>query len=210
LGGDYYDVLAFSEARVAVAIADAIGRGMPAALLMSNLQAAVRAFAMPASQPEDVCQNVNALLARSMAKGKFITFCYSLLDLENGTITYCNAGHSAPMLSRRNGSIERLDSTGLVIGINDDEQYTTGVMRLEPGDRLVWFTDGVTEARSNDGQYFSDERLMAVIAQHVKEPPDRLAALIVDAVRQWTGGSFDDDLTVLVLAVRDVHRSRLC
>src|SRR5262245_2548622 len=141
IGGDCYDVIRFSDRRVALSIADVVGKGLPAALLMSNLQAAVRAFATAAADPNDVCTSVNRLLCRNIASGKFVTFCYAVVDTEAGLIAYGNAGHFPPVLRHANGRVERLEPTGLVLGVAADWTYSTGTANIAPGDRLVCFTD---------------------------------------------------------------------
>jgi sigma-B regulation protein RsbU (phosphoserine phosphatase) len=200
VGGDCYDVLPFSSTRVGVSIADVIGKGVPAALLMSNLQAAVRAFAAGDASPADVCRNVNRLLQRNIASGKFVTFCYAVADTAAGTIDFCNAGHNPPIVSDANGRIERLAPTGLVLGVAADAAYSTGAVTIERGSRVVWFTDGLTEAESRDQGYFSDERLVDLVAGNRHLPASGLADLLVEAAREWSGDRLEDDVTVLVMA----------
>jgi sigma-B regulation protein RsbU (phosphoserine phosphatase) len=200
IGGDCYDVMRFSPTRAAIAIADVIGHGLPAALLMSNLQAAVRAFATPAAEPHDVCTSVNRLLCRNVAAGKFVSFCYAVVDLTAGTVVYANAGHNPPALVRADGRVDRFDRTGLVLGVTADWTYTSGTSTLDPGDRLVFFTDGITEAASADDAEFGDDRLIDTIRRHRREPADTLARSLSEAVSTWTGGTFQDDATLIVLA----------
>jgi sigma-B regulation protein RsbU (phosphoserine phosphatase) len=199
IGGDCYDVFRFGDCRLAVSIADVVGKGLPAALLMSNLQAAVRAFATASVAPHDVCASVNRLLCRNIASGKFVTFCYVVVDTAAGTIDYVNAGHFPPILMHADGSSELLAPTGLVLGVMPDWAYGSGQTRIGPGDRLVCFTDGITEALSPDGDEFGEERLLEMIRQHRPEPPDQLARTISDAVNAWTGGSPQDDATLIVV-----------
>ena len=201
IGGDCYDVLRFSDTRLAVAIADVVGKGLPAALLMSNLQAAVRAFSTAAAEPHDVCASVNRLLCRNIASGKFVTFCYAVIDTEAMTVAYANAGHFPPILMRANGRAEQLAPTGLVLGVTADWTYTSGVIELGRGDRLVCYTDGITEALAPDDGEFGEDRLVETIRSLRAEPPDRLARAVSDAVAAWTGGSPQDDATLIVAAV---------
>jgi sigma-B regulation protein RsbU (phosphoserine phosphatase) len=201
IGGDCYDVLRFSDRRLAVAIADVVGKGLPAALLMSNLQAAVRAFSTAAAEPHDVCASVNRLLCRNIASGKFVTFCYAVIDTEAMTVAYANAGHFPPILMRANGTAEQLAPTGLVLGVTADWAYTSGVIELGRGDRLVCYTDGITEALAPDDGEFGEERLIETIRSLRAEPPDRLARAVSDAVAAWTGGSPQDDATLIVAAI---------
>ncbi len=199
IGGDCFDLLRFSETRMAVSIADVVGKGLPAALLMSNLQAAVRAFATPQAEPHDVCTSVNRLLCRNIAAGKFVTFCYAVVDSGTGAIAYGNAGHNPPAVARANGDVEWLAPTGLVLGVAPDWNYTTGVSTLGPGDRLVCFTDGITEARSPDDEEFGEDRLMATIFAAPRGSAEGLAQAIMLAVNTWTNGSPQDDATLIVV-----------
>ena len=201
IGGDCYDVLRFSDTRVGLSIADVIGKGLPAALLMSNLQAAVRAFATSAAEPQHVCASVNRLLCRNIAAGKFVTFCYALVDTRDRTLSFANAGHNPPVLVRRDGKVERLATTGLVLGVSSDWSYTSGSFPLAPGDRLVCFTDGITEASSPSFEEFGDDRLIDTIRRHQRARADALVQAVSDAVAAWTGGSPQDDATLLAVAI---------
>jgi sigma-B regulation protein RsbU (phosphoserine phosphatase) len=202
VGGDCYDLLQFSESRVAISIADVIGKGIPAALLMSNLQAAVRAFATPDAEPHRVCASVNRLLCHNIESGRFVTLCYAVIDTEAKTVMYGNAGHNPPVLMRRTGSVERLVTKGLVLGVQPDWSYATGDCRLEAGDRLVCFTDGITEAESAGGEEFGDARLIDIIRSSRTASADALVRRIHEAVADWCGGAPSDDAT-LVVAVMD-------
>ncbi len=199
IGGDCYDVLKFSETRVALSIADVVGKGLPAALLMSNLQAAVRAFATPTADPHDVCSSVNRLLCRNIASGKFVTFCYTVVDLERGLISYANAGHNPPLVVRADGRVDQLATTGLVLGVSSDWTYTTGTTTFGPGDRLVCFTDGMTEARSNSDEEFGEDRLGQLCTTAQGIPVETLADTLISAVTAWVDGPAQDDATLIVL-----------
>src|SRR4029079_2303047 len=122
VGGDCFDTLAFGSS-LGVSIADIAGKGLPAALLMSNLQAAVRAFAQETAAPASVCGSVNRLLCRNMASGRFATFCYARIDAAGRPIAYSNAGHNPPLLIRAGGSLERLTEGGMVLGVFPDNTY---------------------------------------------------------------------------------------
>ena len=199
IGGDCYDVIRFSDTRLAVSIADVVGKGLPAALLMSNLQAAVRAFATPTAEPHEVCGSVNRLLCRNIASGKFVTFCYVDVDLAEGVVTYANAGHNPPMLIRANGRVDHLETTGLVLGVSPDWTYTSGRVAFGPGDRLVCFTDGMTEARRADDTEFGEEQLSALAASTASGSAEGLADALTAAVIAWTGGAVQDDATLIIV-----------
>ena len=200
IGGDCYDVLRFSETRVAISIADVVGKGLPAALLMSNLQAAVRAFATAAAEPQDVCASVNRLLCRNISAGKFVTFCYAVVDTSSRRVSYANAGHFPPILVHADGRVERLVTTGLVLGVTADWTYSTRETTLPRGARLVFFTDGLTEAVTPDGDEFGDDRLVDLIRTNRGRSADDLVRIAMDAVQSWTGGGFQDDATLIVVA----------
>ena len=200
IGGDCYDVLRFGDTRVAISIADVVGKGLPAALLMSNLQAAVRAFATAVAEPHDVCGSVNRLLCRNISAGKFVTFCYAVVDSATRVVSYANAGHFPPVLVHRDGRVERLTTTGLVLGVTADWTYATREVQLSPGARLVLFTDGLTEAVTLDGDEYGDDRLVDTIRTHRARSADDLAAIVMDNVKAWTGGTFQDDATLIVVA----------
>jgi sigma-B regulation protein RsbU (phosphoserine phosphatase) len=201
VGGDCFDVVAAGRA-TGIAIADVAGKGVPAALLMSNLQAAVRAFAHEGADPAEVCANVNRLLCRHMVSGRFVTFCFAWIDAARRVISYANAGHNPPLLVREDRSVLRLTEGGTVMGVFADARYERADAPLNDGDRLVFYTDGITEARRADGEEFGDERLATVIL----DAPDRSAAgtkqHVLDALLAFSGGAFEDDCTLIVAEVR--------
>lgn len=201
IGGDCYDLLRFSPSRLAVSIADVVGKGLPAALLMSNLQAAVRAFATPTAEPHDLCTSVNRLLCRNISPGKFVTFCYAVVDTEAGRVSFANAGHFPPVLMHADGRAERLSPTGLVLGVDSEWKYTTGTLAFGPGDRLVFFTDGITEANAPGGEEFGEDRLIASVAGVRETSSQALVDMLHDAVLAWTGGDMQDDATLIVVAI---------
>ena len=129
VGGDCFDAIRSAAAALALSIADVVGKGIPAALLMSNLQAAVRAFATEAARPAELCQQVNRILCGHIAEGRFISFFYCVVDAELGALTYTNAGHYPPILVRADGTVERLDRGGPVLGVFPDGRLRAGAGR---------------------------------------------------------------------------------
>jgi len=200
VGGDCYDAIAFSPARLAITVADVVGKGIPAALLMSNLQAAVRAFASDAVRPAELCHQVNRILCGNIAEGRFISFVYCVADTEDGSLTYANAGHYPPILVRANGDVERLTAGGAVLGVFPDGTYNQGRVAVRSGDRLILFTDGITEARNSADEEFGEERLVADAVAHRGCSAPALQARLADHVTAFTGGQFQDDATLIVLA----------
>lgn len=201
VGGDCFDTIAFGSGKVGLCIADVVGKGIPAALLMSNLQAAVRAFATEAAHPSELCQQVNRILCGRIAEGRFISFFYCRIDTALGTITYSNAGHYVPMLVHADGSVSRLHAGGTVLGVFPDATYDQAHEPIVSGDRLVLFTDGVIEARNAADEEFTEERLLgAVVANRMCSAP-ALEARLSAEVAAFTGGALQDDATLIVVAV---------
>lgn len=200
VGGDCFDIIRFGDSRLGFSIADVVGKGIPAALLMSNLQAAVRAFASEVVDPRALCQQVNRILCGNIAEGRFISFFYSLLDATTGTLTFTNAGHYLPMLVRANGRVDRLGLGGPVLGVIADATYEQGQVSMSAGDRLVLFTDGLTEARDGEDEEFGEERLVDAIVTHRACSAPALQARLTDTVLRFTNGALQDDATLMVLA----------
>lgn len=201
VGGDCYDVIPFTSSRFALCIADVVGKGIPAALLMSNLQAAVRAFAGDAVEPADLCGQVNRILCGRIAEDRFISFFYCHIDTALGVVAYANAGHYLPLLVKQDGSLERLGAGGPVLGVFADATYTQGLAQIATGDRLILYTDGVTEARNLAGEEFGEERLLAAaVASRACSAP-ALEARLWQSVADFTGDTLQDDATLIVVAV---------
>jgi phosphoserine phosphatase RsbU/P len=200
VGGDCFDAIRFSSHRLALSIADVVGKGIPAALLMSNLQAAVRAFATEAARPAELCEQVNTILCGHISEGRFISFFYSVVDSEVGSLTYANAGHFPPALIKPDGTVIRLTSGGPVLGVLPAGTYESGTVAFGAGDRLILYTDGITEARSESDEEFGDERLLLLAVEHRACSAPALQARLVDAVATFTGRRFTDDATLIVLA----------
>lgn len=199
VGGDCYDALMFGESRVALSIADVVGKGIPAALLMSNLQAAVRAFAIEATAPGALCGQINRILCGNIMEGRFISFFYCVVDATMRTLTYANAGHYPPVLVRANGGVERLDAGGPVLGVFENGSYDHAAVPFGSGDRLVLFTDGITEARNDDDEEFGEDRLIASAVAHRDCDAYVLQARLSETVSRFTGGRYQDDATLIVV-----------
>ncbi len=208
VGGDCYDAIAFGRSRVALSIADVVGKGIPAALLMSNLQAAVRAFASETTDPSELCQRVNRILCGNIAEGRFISFFYCILDTERHTLTYANAGHYAPILLRSDGSVERLAAGGPVLGIFNDAVYEQRQVSVGSEDRVVLFTDGITDVREpgaddRAAEYddFGEDRLVTLARDHRTCRAPVMLERVAAAVSTYAAGEFKDDATLIVVGV---------
>ena len=201
VGGDYFDVHAFSENKLGISIADVSGKGMSAALLMSNLQAALKATASEQASPEDLCGKVNRIICDNISRDRFITAFYGLLDSTCNRLVFTNAGHNSPILARRDGSCMRLGEGGVPLGLFPDWKYERGEVQLARGDRLVLFTDGVTEVSGADGEEFGEERLVKALSENRHLSAGELQERILGEVAKFSGGRFEDDATLVVLAV---------
>ena len=200
VGGDCFDTLGFGSG-LGVSIADIAGKGLPAALLMSNLQAAVRAFAQEAVSPASINNSVNRLLCRNMAAGRFATFCYARIEPDARRIIYSNAGHNPPFLVRAGGTVETLSEGGMVLGVFPDNHYEQAEVALAPGDRLLFYTDGITEARNPDGEEYGEDRLAAAAIAVRSAPAESVKDAVLADVNGFTGGRFEDDATLIVVGV---------
>jgi phosphoserine phosphatase RsbU/P len=203
IGGDYYDVLSFDEATLGLCIADVAGKGLPAALLMSNLQAAVRGLASSSLPPEGLCTRLNSLVCHNTGSDRFITFFYAQLDGPERLLRYTNAGHNAPIVLHRDGSHERLQAGGGVLGVFPHQKFAAGAAQLARGDRVIFFTDGVTEATGAEGEEYGEERLLRLLQDNRSAPAQSLQEKILVSAGEFSKGHWHDDATLLILAVSE-------
>jgi phosphoserine phosphatase RsbU/P len=201
VGGDYFDFLPFGDNTLGFCIGDVAGKGMPAAMLMSNLQAGVRGLAASALSPEILCQRLNSLVCRNIASDRFITFFYGHLDGATRRLRYANAGHNAPIVFHRDGSHDRLGEGGGVLGVFERQEYTLGTKDLTAGDRMVLFTDGVTEASSSDDAEYGESRLLSLLEENRGAGAVELQRKILTAAGEFCRGVWQDDATLIVIAV---------
>lgn len=201
VGGDYYDVVRRSENEHVIAIGDVSGKGAPAALLMANVQAALRALAPMNYSLSDATARLNDLTFLNTGQGRFITFFWGVLDVSTGHLRYVNAGHNPPFLLRSDGSIERLDQGGLILGIMKTvAPYIEGNVDLKHGDTLFMFTDGVSEAMNEKGIDFTEERLEKVIHHAAGLPPGEIIRHVQSEIEAHTKGTAQsDDITMFVV-----------
>jgi serine phosphatase RsbU (regulator of sigma subunit) len=200
VGGDYYDFLPLAGGRVAVAIGDVAGKGMPAALMMMNLQARVQALADGAAEPAAMVVRLNRGLAATCPGNRFITFFLGLLDPPGGELRYVNAGHNPPFLLRRSGEVLTLAEGGPVLGLFSGMNYGEARCSLEPGDLLLLYSDGVTEAVSPADEEFGEQRLIDLVASLPGVPAAAVVEAIRAAVESWSAGQPPaDDITVVAV-----------
>ncbi len=205
VGGDYYDFLPYPDGRVALLIGDVSGKGLGAALLMSSLQARAQVFF---EKPEEdlglQISRLNRSVAGNCPGNCFITFFVAVLNPDSGELVYCNAGHNAPLLIRRGEEVELLEATGIPLGISREMSYQQKSCRIENGDVLVLFSDGVTEARggADAEQEFGEERLISVVQKERQRSVDDIIARIRGEILSFSQGAAATDDITLVLAQR--------
>jgi len=200
VGGDLYDVAALPDGRILFLVADVSGKGMGAALLMSNILASFRIlYAGDSFDLTRAVNQVSAQLFRHSASEHFATLLVGLLDAENDSLTFVNAGHNPPLLVRSDGSIEQIEASGIMIGAFDYSGWSESTSRLSPGDFLIVFTDGVTEAERGEDRY-SDERLEELLVTIRDKTPREIAVEIMKDVERFVEDTpRSDDITMLII-----------
>ncbi len=200
VGGDYFDFISIDEQRLALCLGDVSGKGLPASLLMSNVQATLRSHALMGLTAQECATRSNRLLFQSTSPEKFVTLFYAILDLRANILSYANAGHEHPIILASAGSVNRLSTGGIMLGIIDDFPFQDDSVQIKPGDTMVVFSDGVTEAMNGDEVQFGEGRLQETIARHREEDASVLLESIVDAVKSHVGAAPQmDDITILVV-----------
>lgn len=201
VGGDYYDVVRLEGDRLLVAVADVTGKGVPASLLMANLQASLHVMLPMDLTIEEAVGHINRVVCENTDFDKFITFFVAILHRETGEMHYVNAGHNPPMLVRANGTIELLETGGLLLGVMSGVRYERGTATLEPGDVLALYTDGVTEAMNAEGEEYQETRLMVALRSTHDGSAEAVLQSVRNDVGSFTGSVRDlsDDLTMVVV-----------
>lgn len=200
VGGDCFDVIDMGDGKLAITIGDVAGKGTPAAILMANVQAAVRALAESGAEPRQLMRHVNRIAYSYTGDSEFITFFYCVLDTKTGAIRYVNAGHNLPCVLRGNGEKEFLDKGGLIVGIMPDVEYEDAVVTLGSGDSIVLFTDGVTEALNPHEEMFGDERLEDLLVEHRHLGAQDIEKRIYTELQGFVAGAAQaDDITMVAV-----------
>ena|GEM_PF-353754 len=202
VGGDYYDILHLSDSRIAITIADVAGKGVPAALLMASLQSSLRAEAAPDKTPSEIVRYLNKVICEHTSGETFVTIFYALLNLEQHSLLYCNAGQTPPFIVGKDGRVRRLDRTHLVIGVDENAFYEDTALDLEEGDLIFLYTDGITEEPNSGDELYGEERLIAHLTQSYHVTLAEMMHIIHSDVVRFVGGKPQDDLTALGLKIR--------
>lgn len=201
IGGDYYDYMQLGEGRVGVVIADVSGKGPSAALLTSMVQGIFLAEASTEKSAATTVARVNHHLSKKNPSGKFVTVFYGIID-DTGCFSYCNAGHNPPLLVSAAGEVKELKEGGMVLGVFDGVPYEQGQVEWELGDRLIFFTDGVTEAQSTTAEDFGDERLIELVLASRSLSAEEMKEQVMHQLMEFTAGAVQHDDITLVVAER--------
>lgn len=200
VGGDYYDFITLNTGRLGFCIGDITGKGMPAAMLMANLQATFRSQVMIF---EDCCRSlegINKLLFRNTESTKFATLFYGILDQENGILEYANGGHDAPLLFKNGDEPEFLEATGLLLGVMEESNFTSRSVSFQPNDLLLLYTDGITEAMNEREEEFGLERLLQICDENRHKTADEIIETILGSVKEYvTVTPQSDDISLMVI-----------
>lgn len=202
VGGDFYDAFFVDADRLAFTVGDVSGKGVPASLFMAVCQTTLRmALREEAHDIGGALERANALLEAENGAGMFATFFGAVIDLSDGHVRYCNCGHNPPLILRGDGRVEVLPMGGIALGIMSPASYRTRELRLDAGERMVLFTDGLTEAHDAEGELFEDERLKHAFARHHEKDAKAMVEAVFAEIAAFSAGAPQhDDLTCLALA----------
>ena len=208
IGGDFFDVVKLSDSLFGLAIADVSDKGIPAALFMMSSRTLLKGAALGRQHPGKVLTEVNKVINSENPTGMFVTVLYTIFDQATNSVTFSNGGHNHPLLVHRDGTSQYLEMPdGIALGVFDGFDYDVRQRELEPGDNLILYTDGVTEAMNSEGELFGEERLQVVVSDAVKQGVRDLTVPIVDAVHEYSKGEPQtDDITCMSLSISGGRR----
>jgi sigma-B regulation protein RsbU (phosphoserine phosphatase) len=201
IGGDYVGAFPITDDHVALCVADVVGKGLPAALLMSNFQAALKSFALEDFSSAGVAKRLNRVLCANTPLHKFVTAFYGVLNVMDRTLVYTNCGHNPPLLMHRNGDCGRLETGGTVLGVFDDFLFQENKVQLAYGDRLLLFTDGLTEAMNESKDQFGEERLVELLSQNRHLGAEELKEIVLTTAGEFCDHRFQDDAALMIVEI---------
>jgi sigma-B regulation protein RsbU (phosphoserine phosphatase) len=200
VGGDYYDFIEFGNGSLGVSIADVSDKGVAAALYMAMSRSVLRAASLDAHSPAETLQRANRVLMQESRSGMFVSLVYAIMRMDTGSVRYVRAGHNIPLHMHVDGTISLLAPAGIALGIMQDPELEEDAITLEPGESLVLYTDGITEAWNEAEDEFGMQRLLDVVASGAGASPEELIGRVRDAVEAFVGrGAQSDDYTILVV-----------
>lgn len=204
VGGDYFDFIETGNGKYLITIADVSGKGMPAALLMANVQAVLRVLAPLSISLKELINRLNAVVYQNTSPDKFVTIFCAYLDTNSKTLEYINAGHNPPIYIENNNKISYLNEGGLILGITENPfEYEVGSINISNNSLIICYTDGVTEALKETGEEYGVERLQQLVESNSNENVKDLADLIISDVNEFSSGSIQDDLTLIIIRSKD-------
>jgi len=202
VGGDYFDFFSYPDGAQGVVIADVMGKGLSASMLMSNLQASLRILGPEYTSLDALADRLNQLFRSNLKLISFISLFLVRIDVESGILQYCNAGHNpAIWWEASSGTIHWLKPTGPAIGLTQSAQFKSKELRYGPGDLLLLYTDGLVEARNPGDEEFGKERVIAYVKEHLRQPVNLFLTGLRETAREFAG-KFDDDVTLIVIKIQ--------
>lgn len=202
VGGDYCHLTPLTSSKFCVSIADVAGKGVPGALLTASLRGLEKSVVTHDIHPQQLCSSLNEALSEIMPIGKFVSFFFAVIDTESRMLCYCNAGHNPPILVREDGSATELRVGGGVLGLFSEWTYEQTQLKLASGDRLVLYTDGITEVESPHNEEFGMEQVKDIVVRNRTGSAEQIQRSLMQAVSQHCEERFQDDATVVVIAVQ--------
>jgi sigma-B regulation protein RsbU (phosphoserine phosphatase) len=201
VGGDYIAAFMIDDKHAALCVADVVGKGLPAALLMANFQAALKSLVAQHLSPAEVSTRLNEVLYANIPLHKFVTAFYAVVNIPERTLTFTNAGHNPSLLVRSNGECVRLEAGGSVLGAFPNLSFAQEKIELREGDRLVLFTDGLTEAIDVTGEQFGEQRLLQLLHDHRSQSVEDLNQTLLSAAEEFCSNRFRDDAALMVVGI---------
>ena len=208
VGGDFYDFFKFDDDHIAFFIGDVAGKGMPAAIYMAVCRTMLKAIGSEVEDPAECLFKVNNMLIPESEASTFVTVFYGILNIKTGLLRYCNGGHNLPYLLTKDGEVKTLvDVGGLLLGMFENAPYEMGSIQLSPGDTVISFTDGVTEAENEEEQYFDEERVVAFLDKNAhKSMTSQVKGLFLEVMKFVGSAAQSDDITVLSLRLNETDK----
>jgi sigma-B regulation protein RsbU (phosphoserine phosphatase) len=204
VGGDYYDFIPIEDGRFGIVIADTSGKGVPAALLTARMQVMIQSEVRFGRDVNETMKSVNYFLAKTTSADKFATCFYAEISDDHRKFRFCNAGHNYPILIHKDGRFENLETGGLLLGAFSDAKYEFGEVELAPGDLLIMYTDGLSEAMDNSEQEYGESRIIDYSMKIRSQSADVICSMLVKSVKQFAAGISDfDDMTIVIVKSRD-------
>lgn len=203
VGGDFYDVFALGAGRAGIIIGDVSGKGINAASFSARAKQTLKAYAYEFEQPALVLAKTNKVLCKYTAEDNFVTIFFGTLDTNSGLLSYCSGGHPPALIAGRDGRVEILEASSLIVGAFPDAEYEESQATIRKGDRLVFYTDGVIEAKGPGSELFGLQRLIDLVKPSASLSPDDVTTLILSRINDFTSGALSDDIAIMIVALQD-------